>query len=209
MLDIIGYLTNLIHGFGYLGIFLAAFIETIFPPIPSELILPLAGFISFKSKYDYLETLGMAISGTLGSTLGGFIIYFLSRNLGRFAILRIGKYLLINEKKINVADKWFEKYGNYAVFFGRMAPGIREIISIPAGIAKMNILKFLIFTFFGSLVWSCILVFSGYILGTSWEKFSNSLSEYFPYITALIFIGIIIYLLYYLMIKKEKYCKYR
>lgn len=204
MFDIIAYITNLIHGFGYLGIFVASFIETIFPPIPSELILPLAGFISFESKYGYLETFGMAFFGSIGSTIGGIIIYFISRKLGRFAVLKVGKYLFITEKKIEIAEKWFEKYGTYAVFFGRMAPGIREIISIPAGIAKMNILKFLLFTFFGSLVWSCLLVFSGYILGSSWEKLSESLSNFFPYVTVIIFLGLALYIFYYLFIKKKR-----
>lgn len=204
MFDIIAYITNLIHGFGYLGILVASFIETIFPPIPSELILPLAGFVSFESKYGYLETFGMAFFGSIGSTIGGIIIYFISRKLGRFAVLKVGKYLFITEKKIEIAEKWFEKYGTYAVFFGRMAPGIREIISIPAGIAKMNILKFLLFTFFGSLVWSCLLVFSGYILGSSWEKLSKSLSNFFPYVTVIIFLGLALYIFYYLFIKKKR-----
>jgi membrane protein DedA with SNARE-associated domain len=136
----------------------------------------------------------MASSGAAGATLGAIVIYIISFKIGRIAIIKIGKYVFVNEKKIEAAEKWFEKYGIYAVFFGRMAPGVRELISVPAGIARMPFAKFVTFTFFGSLIWSLILVFSGYFLGNSWDSLSETLSKYSHIISviALFSIGIII-----------------
>lgn len=183
-------ITSLVSTYGYLGLFIAAFAETIFPPIPSEVIFPLAGFVGFKSNFGYFETFVMALSGALGATFGAVLIYFISLKIGRLAIIKIGKYVFVSERKIETAERWFERYGVYAVFLGRMAPGVRELISVPAGIAKMPIGKFTFFTFLGSLVWSVALVFAGYILGDSWVKLSESLSVYLPLLSALI-IGIL------------------
>lgn len=207
-MDIINIITSLVSSYGYLGIFIAAFAETIFPPIPSELVFPLAGFVGFKSNFTYIETFFMASSGAAGATLGAIVIYIISFKIGRIAIIKIGKYVFVNEKKIEAAEKWFEKYGIYAVFFGRMAPGVRELISVPAGIARMPFAKFVTFTFFGSLIWSLILVFSGYFLGNSWDSLSETLSKYSPIISviALFSIGIII-LCYVIYGKRRKRIK--
>lgn len=183
MVDILDILTTWISSYGYLGIFLAAFAETIFPPIPSEIVFPLAGFVAFKSEFNYFETFLLATSGALGATVGAIVIYFLSYKLGRMIVIKIGKYLFINERKIELAERWFEKYGIYAVFFGRMIPAVRELISVPAGIARMPIVKFITFTFFGSLVWSLFLVYAGYFLGNSWETLSEKYSEFSPILT--------------------------
>jgi len=193
--DIINIITSLISSYGYLGIFIAAFAETIFPPIPSELIFPLAGFVGFKSNFTYFETFLMAASGAVGATIGAIVIYLISFKIGRLAIIKIGKYVFVSEKKIEAAEKWFEKYGIYAVFLGRMAPGVRELISVPAGIARMPLAKFVIFTFFGSLIWSVILVFAGYFLGNSYDSLSEILSEYFPIMSVILLlsIGIVIF----------------
>ena len=203
-MDIINIITSLVSSYGYLGIFVAAFAETIFPPIPSELIFPLAGFVGFNSNFTYVETFFMAASGALGATIGAVVIYFISLNIGRIAIIKIGKYVFVSEKKIESAERWFEKYGIYAVFLGRMAPGVRELISVPAGIARMPLAKFVTFTFFGSLVWSLILVFSGYFLGNSWDILSESLSKYFPIISVVTLLSIGIVILFYIFYKKRK-----
>jgi len=202
--DIINIITSLVSSYGYLGIFVAAFAETIFPPIPSELIFPLAGFVGFNSNFTYVETFFMAASGALGATIGAVVIYFISLKIGRIAIIKIGKYVFVSEKKIESAERWFEKYGIYAVFLGRMAPGVRELISVPAGIARMPLAKFVTFTFFGSLVWSLILVFSGYFLGNSWSILSESLSKYFPIISAVTLLSIGIVILFYILYNKRK-----
>lgn len=202
-MEIINIITSLVSSYGYLGLFIAAFAETIFPPIPSEVIFPLAGFVGFKSNFTYFETFVMAVCGAVGATIGAVLIYFISLKIGRIAIIKIGKYVFVSERKIESAEKWFEKYGIYAVFLGRMAPGVRELISVPAGIAKMPIGKFTIFTFLGSLVWSIALVFSGYFLGNSWDKLSESLSKYFPVLSALT-IGILTGIVIFYLIRKKK-----
>ena len=203
-MDIINIITSLISSYGYLGIFIAAFAETIFPPIPSELIFPLAGFIGFKSNFTYFETFLMALSGAVGATIGAIVIYLVSLKIGRIAIVKLGKYVFVSEKKIESAERWFEKYGVYAVFLGRMAPGVRELISIPAGIAKMPFAKFVTFTFFGSLVWSLILVFSGYFLGNSWDSVSETLTDYFPIISVIVLLSMGIVILCYVYYDKRR-----
>jgi membrane protein DedA with SNARE-associated domain len=202
--DIINIITSLVSTYGYLGIFIAAFAETIFPPIPSELIFPLAGFVGFKSNFTYFETFLMASSGAGGATIGAIVIYLVSFKIGRIAIVKLGKYVFVNEKKIESAERWFEKYGVYAVFLGRMAPGVRELISVPAGIARMPFAKFVTFTFFGSLIWSMILVFSGYFLGNSWESLSEILSDYFAVISVLVLLSIAIVIFYYVYYGKRR-----
>lgn len=205
MVDIINVITSLVSSYGYLGLFIAAFVETIFPPIPSELIFPLAGFVGFKSNFTYIETFVMAVCGAIGATIGAVLIYFISLKIGRLAVIKVGKYVFVNEHKIEAAEKWFERYGIYAVFLGRMAPGVRELISVPAGIAKMPIGKFTIFTFLGSLVWSIALVFSGYMLGNSWDSLSESLSTYLPFLSVLIVITLAGVIIGYLIVKRQKY----
>ena len=204
MVDLINVITSLVSTYGYFGLFLAAFAETIFPPIPSEIIFPLAGFVGFKSNFGYFETFVMAICGAIGATFGAVLIYFISLKIGRLAIIKIGKYVFVSERKIETAEKWFEKYGTYAVFLGRMAPGVRELISVPAGIAKMPIGKFTLFTFLGSLVWSIALVFAGYFLGNSWVKLSESLSSYFTLLSALIIGALTGVIVLYLIFKKRR-----
>jgi membrane protein DedA with SNARE-associated domain len=202
--DIINIITSLVSTYGYLGIFIAAFAETIFPPIPSELIFPLAGFVGFKSNFTYFETFLMASSGAVGATIGAIVIYLVSFKIGRIAIVKLGKYVFVNEKKIESAERWFEKYGVYAVFLGRMAPGVRELISVPAGIARMPFAKFVTFTFFGSLIWSVILVFLGYFLGDSWERLSETLSDYFTVISVLVLLSVAIVIFYYVYYGKRR-----
>ncbi|WP_458743153.1 DedA family protein [Candidatus Nitrosocosmicus sp. T] len=203
-MDIINIITSLVSTYGYLGIFIAAFAETIFPPIPSELIFPLAGFVGFKSNFTYFETFLMASSGAVGATFGAIVIYIVSFKIGRIAIVKLGKYVFVSEKKIESAERWFEKYGIYAVFLGRMAPGVRELISVPAGIARMPFAKFVTFTFFGSLIWSVILVFSGYFLGNSWESLSETLSDYFTLISVIVLLSIAIVIFYYAYYGKRR-----
>ena len=151
----------------YPGVFLAALLETIFPPIPSEAIFPLAGYIVLKNEMSFFHIFGVGITGGAGATLGAFIIYFIALKLGRTGLAKYMKYAKINPDKLTKADKWFEKYGDKSVLLGRLVPGIRELVSIPAGIFRMNPKKFLIFTFIGSCSWSILLTVLGYYLGVA------------------------------------------
>ena len=186
---IVDAISTLIGEYGYPAVFAAAFLEVIFPPIPSEVIFPLVGFIAQNRGLGLETTIGMATVGALGSTVGAVLIFFVSARVGRTAIMRFGKRVRISEQEIEKAERWFERYGSVAVFTARMIPGIREIISIPAGISRMNIAKFVGYTFAGSLLWCIILTLVGYYLGEAWRNFSDQLSSAFTIITLILIVA--------------------
>jgi len=185
-------ITNLITEYGYPAVFAAAFLEVIFPPIPSEVVFPLVGFVARSGGLGLENAVGMAITGALGSTAGAVVIYYLSMKVGRAAIVRFGRRVRISEKDFEKSEKWFAKYGSVAVFTARMVPGIREIISIPAGIGRMNIVKFVAYTFAGSLVWCIVLTLAGYYLGEAWSGFSEQASAAFTTVSIIVIAGIIV-----------------
>jgi membrane protein DedA with SNARE-associated domain len=184
--EIIYAASSWISDVGFLGIFLAAFVETVFPPIPSEVIFPLAGFIAQSNGLGLEGAIGMGAAGAVGSTLGAILIYFIALKIGRPAILRVGKYMLFDETDLQKAESWFKKHGVLAVFVCRMAPGLREIISIPAGLGRMNVPKFIIFTFLGSLIWSICLTVAGFYLGAAQNKFAQQTSGIFDIVMIVI-----------------------
>jgi len=151
----------------YLGVFLAALIETVFPPIPSEAIFPLAGYIVLKSEMSFIHIFGVGLVGGIGATLGAVVIYLIALKLGRNGLYRYFKYAKIKESRFEKADKWFEKYGDKSVLLGRLIPGLRELVSIPAGIFNMKPIKFLLFTLVGSCAWSILLTAAGYYFGVA------------------------------------------
>jgi membrane protein DedA with SNARE-associated domain len=202
--DTVNSVTNLILHLGYIGIFTAALAETLFPIIPSELIFPLAGYVVQSQNLGIGEAIMFGFVGSLGSTIGAIIIYFLSLKVGRRVILKIGKYILINENKLHKSEIWFQKYGKVAVLLGRLAPGIRELISVPAGLSRMNLIHFILFTFIGSFLWSLSLTMIGFYLGDAWDEFSQESSKAFHVISIIIIISITAILVYKLIIKKEK-----
>ena len=164
---LIEWLTTLISDNLYPGVFLAALLETVFPPIPSEVVFPLAGYLVLQNEMSIVHVFGVGIAGGCGATLGAFVIYFIALKVGRAGLSKYMKYARISEDKLAKADRWFEKYGDKSVLFGRMVPGVRELVSIPAGIFRMNRKKFLIFTFIGSCSWSILLTWIGYYLGVA------------------------------------------
>ena len=186
---IVDAISTLIGEYGYPAVFAAAFLEVIFPPIPSEVIFPLVGFIAQNRGLGLETTIGMATVGALGSTVGAVLIFYVSARVGRTAIMRFGKRVRISEQDIEKAERWFERYGSVAVFTARMIPGIREIISIPAGISRMNIAKFVGYTFAGSLLWCIFLTLVGYYLGEAWRNFSDQLSSAFTIITLILIVA--------------------
>ncbi|MGI0020512.1 MAG: DedA family protein [Nitrososphaera sp.] len=189
--EIIDGLTSLIAQYGYPAVFLAAFIETIFPPIPSEFVFPLVGFTAYSKGLGLYNAIGMAAVGALGATAGAVLIYFLARRVGRAVILRYGRRVRVGEGELQKAEAWFARYGPAAVFTGRMVPGVREIISIPAGISGMNLPKFLAFTYAGSLAWSVALTLVGFYLGEAWGRVAEQLSSAFTVIGAIVVAAII------------------
>ncbi|MGI0051299.1 MAG: DedA family protein [Nitrososphaeraceae archaeon] len=204
--NVINSVSSLIYNLGYLGIFTAALIETLFPIIPSELIFPLAGYVVYSQNLGIGQAIMFGFVGSLGSTLGAIVIYFVALKLGRKIILKFGKYFLITESKLEKSELWFQKYGKVAVFLGRLAPGVRELISIPAGLSRMNFIEFTLFTFIGSFVWSLSLTLVGYYLGSAWDKFSQDSSKAF-HVIALIIIVSLVFIFLYKLYKKRKVSK--
>jgi membrane protein DedA with SNARE-associated domain len=201
--NILDSIANLIYEFGYLGIFIAALVETLFPIIPSELIFPLAGYVAQSQNLGIISAITFGLIGSIGSTVGALIIYTAALKVGRKVLLKIGRYFLINEKKLEKSELWFKNHGKLAVFLGRLAPGVRELISIPAGLSRMNIIEFTFFTFIGSFIWSLSLTLVGYYLGEAWNKFSKESSPIFN-ILAVIIISILSGIIVYRYFRKRK-----
>ncbi len=176
---------------GLVGVALLMFLENVFPPIPSELIMPAAGFAAAIGE---LSLISVIIAGTIGSVLGALPLYYLGSRLDETKLIRLteryGKYLLITPKDIVSAQAWFDRHGKTVVFFGRMIPAIRSLISIPAGMARMSLLPFLMLTAMGSMIWSALLAYAGFVLGANYEKvgiYIESVSHYVVLLMVLIF----------------------
>ena len=162
---LIEWITSIVTEYLYVGVFLAALIETVIPPIPTMAVFPTAGFIAAQQNLQLPELILLGILGGLGASIGSTVIYLIALKLGRTALLKYLKYVKVSEKKLTRVENWFQKYGDKAVLFGRMIPVFREMISIPAGLLKMKFVKFLTYTILGSCGWSITLIFIGYYFG--------------------------------------------
>jgi len=189
------YLVESIFDFGYLGIFLLMAIESSFIPFPSEIVLIPAGYLAYKG--DMSITLIM-ISAILGSLVGAFINYYLAYFVGRSFLEKYGKYFFISHDTLCKMDDFFHKHGSISTFSGRLIPGIRQLISIPAGLCKMDIKKFTLYTTIGAGIWSLILVMLGYFIGENQQLIQKYLKEIT--IAAVVFISL--FLIWYY--KKNK-----
>jgi membrane protein DedA with SNARE-associated domain len=178
------------------GVIALMAIESACIPIPSEIIMPLAGWILIKElSLPITFNLLAGVLGALGCTIGSIIAYWVGIKGGRPFLNKYGKYILITPHDLDRADQWFQKNGDWAIFITRLIPLVRTFISLPAGIAKMRIVKFLIYTFAGSFIWCTVLSFAGYLLGENWEKIRTVIRPFDPVIIALvvILIGFYIY----------------
>lgn len=168
--DLGGWVQQIMQDFGYLGLFLLLLVENLFPPIPSEVILPLAGFLVGRGEFGFL---GALVASTAGALVGAFILYAVGRWGGRTVILRYGRILRFTNKDLDRADDWFERYGAWIVLFARLIPGIRSVISVPAGALKMPLLQFAVLTTAGSALWNTLLIGLGMFLGRNWPVVSE------------------------------------
>ena len=169
--SLIEFVTMLMTDYLYAGVFLAALIETIIPPIPTMAVFPTAGFIASQNGLGLPELFLLGILGGLGASIGSTVIYLIALKLGRAALLKYLKYVKVSEKKLTKVEQWFQKYGDKAVLFGRMIPVFREMVSIPAGLLKMKLPKFLAYSILGSCGWSITLIFIGYYFGIAAVEF--------------------------------------
>ncbi len=184
------WITDFVTQAGYLGIVLLMFAENIFPPIPSELIMPLAGFSAARGD---LNLVGVLLAGTIGSLLGAMPWYyagyfFRKRRLKRLAD-RHGRWITMTSDDVDTASEWFERYGASAVFFGRLIPTVRTLISVPAGIARMNLLVFLAWSTLGTVIWTAFLTFAGYILESQYDRVATWLDPVTKVVIGLLILG--------------------
>ena len=188
-LDIINNLANFvihtISNTGYLGIFFLMIAESALIPIPSEIIMPFSGYLASTGK---LNPVFIILAGSIGNLVGSLIAYFIGVKLGREFIVKYGKYVLLKKSHLEWSESYFKKYGNGSTFISRLLPAVRTYISLPAGVAKMNLKKFSIYTFAGSVIWSAMLTYVGIALGDQWTK----IRHYSDYIDGAVIAGIII-----------------
>ena len=188
------WIVNLIESSGYWGIGLLMFLENVFPPIPSELIMPLGGFTASQGKL----TLPLVIlAGTIGSVLGQLPLYYLGHFLGKQRLMRLadryGKWLAVSGEDIQKSSTWFGRHGSKAVLIGRLVPGVRSFISIPAGICGMNLPKFLLYSAIGMGVWAGVLGYLGHLLGKNYHRVEQFMGPVTYVVLGAIVIGAIVF----------------
>jgi membrane protein DedA with SNARE-associated domain len=174
---------------GYVGIALLMFAENLFPPIPSELIMPLAGFTVAQGKMNFVLAV---VAGVVGTMLGALPWYYAGKLLGEERLKSLadkyGKWITISSRDIDKADNWFDRHGSKAVFFCRLVPGVRTLISLPAGLSEMHLVPFLIYSTIGSALWIVALTYAGYLLGDNYDR----VDEYLGPVSKIVLVTLII-----------------
>lgn len=185
------FILNLFTSLGYVGIITAMAIESCCIPLPSELIMPLAGFLAFQGKFNLWAA---GVAGAVGCVVGSAVAYWIGATGGRPLLLRYGRYVLISAHDADRADRFFARYGDATIFATRLMPIVRTFISLPAGIARMNFGRFLIYTFAGSLPWCLVLAYAGYKLGEHWKDVGGSIRKYDYVVVAVVVVLIALFL---------------
>jgi membrane protein DedA with SNARE-associated domain len=174
------WILGIISSMHYAGIVLLMAIESACIPLPSEIIMPFAGFLVSKGE---MTLFGIALAGAIGCVLGSIPAYYLGMFGGRPLVERFGKYVLISHKDLDMADSWFAKHGEIIIFIARLLPAVRTFIAFPAGVARMNMPKFIGYTFVGSFIWCWVLGYAGMKMGENWESLKVYFHE-FHYVIA-------------------------
>lgn len=188
LIAVSSFIINTISVLGYGGIVFLMAIESACIPLPSEVIMPFSGFLVFDGRFNLWL---IALAGAIGCVIGSIIAYWVGMYGGRPLIEKYGKYILISHHDLDLADRWFKKHGDVAIFFSRLLPVVRTYISFPAGIARMKFWHFIAYTFVGSYIWSLGLGYVGLKLGENWENLKNYFRGADYIIAALIIIGIV------------------
>jgi len=195
--EIAATIVSYIGDMGYWGIFLLMFLESTFFPFPSEIIMIPAGYLAFKGEMNIYIVILVGILGSLG---GALLNYYLAQSLGRKLILKFGKYFFIKEETLDKLDTFFTKHGEISTFTGRLIPGIRQLISLPAGLARMNIATFSFYTSLGAGIWVVVLVLVGYLVGSNEEL----ISEYLKSATLIALVSVILITIFYIVRNKRR-----
>src|SRR5882672_3769248 len=196
-----GMIIHLIQSSGYLGVFILMTLESALLPIPSEVTMSFAGYLS---QTGVLSLPLVVLIGAIGNLVGSLIAYAIGYYLEETVILKLidryGKFILLSTSEYTKAVGWYKKYGSGITFFSRLLPAVRTFISLPAGLAEMNIWKFSFYTFFGSLLWSFFLAYVGYYLGAHWD----SIGPYYNKFQLVIVVALVLLILYYIYHKVSK-----
>lgn len=197
------WITQVMTTLGYVGIGLLMFLENLFPPIPSELIMPLAGFTAHQCSEGAIPPPCMQLvpaiaAGVIGTMLGALPWFYIGRYLGeehlKRWITRYGRWLGISGEEIDKAQQWFYRHGTKAVFFGRLVPGVRTLISLPAGFSEMRFPQFLLYSTLGTLAWTLLLTYAGYLLGENYELVDEYLGPVSKIVLAVLVIAFVVWL---------------
>jgi len=194
MAEVVNFIVNLVGDMGYFGIFAMMFLESTFFPFPSEVAMIPAGYLASKGEMNIYIAISV---GVLGSLAGAIFNYLLAREYGRGAVLKFGKYFFFNEEKLKRMEEFFYKHGSFSTFTSRLIPAVRQFISLPAGLAKMPPIPFIIYTTAGAFLWVTILAILGYIIGENQEL----IRAYLHQITLITLILIAIATFIYIKIK--------
>ena len=187
------WITSIMEDYGYMGIFFLILMENVFPPIPSEIVLTVGGFMTTTAG---LSVTGVIAASTAGSVAGAVILYYIGRWLSverlEGLVEKYGKWLRLKKTDLHKADAWFDRYGVWAVFFGRLVPVVRSLISVPAGMSGMKVKMFLLFTIAGTLIWNTILVVLGAAVGENREVIMRQLELYSNAVYILLAVGAVV-----------------
>ncbi|WP_419892855.1 DedA family protein [Oceanobacillus kimchii] len=199
------WVTAIMEQLGYLGIFLMMALENIFPPIPSEIVLPFGGFLT---TYTNLTVIGVVTVATLGSVIGSMILYCIGTVLDIPRLERIidryGHWIRLKKSDVQRADNWFHQRGYWTVFFCRMVPVIRSLISIPAGMTRMNFPVFILLTTVGTILWNVILISFGVILGENWQQILGFMHGYSRFVYIVIILVLVVITLIFIRRKRQR-----
>jgi len=194
---IVEVITSIITTMSYPGIFFLMILESALIPIPSEIIMPFSGFLASTGKLNYI---GVVLAGSFGNLVGSILTYYLGINVGRKVILKYGKYIFFKKKHLELTENLFNKYGDRVSFVGRLLPGIRTYVSLPAGIGKTKFTKFVIYTLAGSLIWNSMLTYVGMKLGSNWKN----IDKYSIYLDIAAVLAIAVFLIWFIYTTRRK-----
>ena len=190
MHEIVNSIVNIVGDMGYIGIFIMMFLESTFFPFPSEVAMIPAGYLASKGEMNLYIAI---LVGILGSLFGALFNYYLARNYGRKAVLRFGKYFFFDEEKLKKMEDFFEKHGSFSTLTGRLIPAVRQFISLPAGLSKMPVSPFVIYTTIGAGIWVIVLALLGYIIGENQELINQYLHQIIIATLAIIAFATVVY----------------
>jgi membrane protein DedA with SNARE-associated domain len=194
------FIIETISASGYLGIVILMGIESACIPLPSEIIMPFSGYLVFRGDFELIR---VGLAGAFGCLVGSVPAYYLGLYGGRPLVERYGKYVLISHRDLDLADRWFERYGDWAIFFSRLLPVVRTFISFPAGVARMNFHRFVIYTFLGSFPWCLGLAYIGMKMGENWDTLRGYFHQFDVIIGGAIALGIAYYVWHHLKGRKK------